>query len=335
VLNLLARRAIFLVGVLLGVTIVTFMLSHVVPTDPARMLAGPHATQAQLVQIRHRYGLDRSLIAQYVSYLSNLLHGDLGTSMHTQRSVGDDLGQFLPATIELTLAAMLFAICLGMLLGIIAATTRNRWPDSLVSLLSISGLAMPAFWLGLLAQWLFYDVLGWLPNGGRLDLGMPPPPHHTGLYTVDSLLAGRLDIFGNAIWHLLLPAAVLGLGTLGVITRMIRGSLIEALGQDYARTARAKGLSRTRVILRHALRNSLMPTITVAGLQLGYLLSGAILVETVFTWPGIGLYTTQSILAADYTPIVGITLVIALMYVLVNTAVDLAYAAMDPRVRYG
>jgi peptide/nickel transport system permease protein len=335
VLNLLARRAVFLVGVLLGVTILTFLLAHVVPTDPARLLAGPHATAAQLVQIRHQYGLDRPLIAQYLTYLGNMLHGDLGTSLHTQRAVADDLSQFLPATIELTLAALLFALGLGMLLGILAAAMRNRWPDSLVALVSISGLAMPAFWLGLLGQWLFYDVLGWLPAGGRLDLGMVPPPHHTGLYTVDSLLAGRLDLFGNAIWHLILPALVLGLGTLGVITRMIRGSLIEALSQDYVRTARAKGLTRTRVILRHALRNSLMPTLTVAGLQLGYLLSGAILVETVFNWPGLGLYTTQSILAADYTPIVGITLVIALMYVLVNTAVDLLYAAMDPRVRYG
>ena len=333
-LNLLARRAVFLVGVLFGVTIITFMVSHVVPTDPARLLAGPHANQAQMLEIRHRYGLDRSIIAQYGTYLGNLLHGDLGTSLHTQRAVGDDLGQFLPATIELTLAAMLFAISLGGLLGVLAAATRNRWPDNLVALVSISGLAMPAFWLGLLSQWLFYDVLGWLPNGGRLDLGMTPPPQRTGLYTIDSLLAGRLDLFGNAAIHLILPAIVLGLGTLGVITRMIRGSLIEALGQDYARTARAKGLRRSRIILRHALRNSLMPTITVAGLQLGYLLSGAILVETVFTWPGIGLYTTQSILAADYTPIVGITLVIALLYVLVNTAVDIAYAAVDPRVRY-
>jgi peptide/nickel transport system permease protein len=333
-INLVVRRAVFLVGVLLGVTVLTFLMSHVVPTDPARLAAGPHATTAQLAAIRHHYGLDRPLTSQYLTYLGNLLHGDLGTSLHTQRAVGSDLGAFLPATIELTLAALLFALGLGAVLGIVAATNRNGWLDSLVALLSISGLAMPAFWLGLLGQWLFYDQLGWLPSGGRLDLGMNPPPHKTGLYTIDSLLAGRLDLFGNAAWHLALPAVVLGLGTLGVIARMIRSSLIEALGQDYARTARAKGLTRSRVVLRHALRNSLMPAITVAGLQCGYLLSGAILVETVFNWPGLGLYTTQSILAADYTPIIGITLVIALIYVLVNTVVDLLYAATDPRVRY-
>jgi peptide/nickel transport system permease protein len=200
--------------------------------------------------------------------------------------------------------------------------------------LALTGLAMPAFWLGLLGQWLFYDVLGWLPANGRLDLGLNPPPRHTGLYIIDSLLAWRFDLLGNTLYHLILPAFVLACGSVGVVARMIRGSLIDAIGQDYTRTARAKGLSRFRVVTRHALRNSLMPTITVIGLQVGYLLSGTILVETVFSWPGIGLYTTQSILAADYPPIVGITLVIALIYVLVNTVVDLTYAAVDPRVRY-
>jgi peptide/nickel transport system permease protein len=332
--TLVARRLLFLVAVLFGISLLTFVIAHVVPTDPARLLAGPHASDAQLAQIRHHYQLDQPLLRQYATYLEHLLQGDLGSSLHTQRPVLDDLIQFLPATLELAIAALLLAISLGVALGTIAAMHRDSWLDSLVSILALAGLAMPAFWLGLLAQWLFYDVLGWLPSGGRLDLGLQPPPHHTGLYTVDSLLAWRFDLLGNALWHLVLPAVVLGCGSIGVIARMVRGSLIESMGQDYVRTARAKGLTRIRVVTRHALRNSMMPTITVVGLQCGYLLSGAILVETVFSWPGLGLYTTQSILAADYPPIIGITLLIALIYVLVNTAVDLTYAATDPRVRY-
>ena len=331
---LLARRILFLIFVLLGVSLLTFILAHMVPIDPARLIAGPHATAAQLAAVRHRYGLDQPVPVQYVDYVKGLLQGDLGISVHTQRSVATDLSVFLPATIELTLAALLFAIGLGLVLGTLAAYYRNSWVDNLVTVLSVAGLAMPAFWLGLLSQWLFYDVLGWLPAGGRIDLGMTPPPHVTGLYTIDSLLAWRIGLLGNVLWHLILPAVVLGCGTLGVIARMVRASLIEALRQDYTRTARAKGASRVRVVVVHALKNSLMPTITIAGLQCGYLLSGAILVETVFSWPGIGLYASQSILGADYAPIVGVTLVIAVVYVLINTLVDVAYTAADPRVRY-
>lgn len=333
-LGLVARRLVFLVAVLLGITLLTFIFAHVLPTDPARLLAGPHASEAQYQAIRHRYGLDQSLLQQYGIYLANLVHGDFGSSGLSQRPVADDLAQFLPATIELSATALLIAVALGMLLGIAAAYRHNSLLDSLVSVLALAGLSMPAFWLGLLAQWLFYSVLGWFPAGGRLDVGLKAPPHHTGLFTVDSLLDGRLDLLGNTLWHLVLPAFVLGCGSIGVIARMIRGTLVESLAQDYVRTARAKGLSRSTVLLRHALRNSLLPTITVVGLQCGYLLSGAILVETVFSWPGIGLYATQSILGADYPPIVGVTLMIALIYVLVNTVVDLTYTAVDPRVRY-
>ena len=333
-LHLIGRRLLFLVAVLLGISLLTFIFAHVMPTDPARLLAGPHATPAQYQAIRHHYGLDQPVLKQYLLYLEGLAHGDLGSSGLSQRAVTDDLIAYLPATIELSFTALLIAILVGLALGIVAAFRRNSWVDSLVSVLALSGLAMPAFWLGLLAQLLFYYILNWFPSGGRLTLGMLPPPHHTGLFTIDSILAGRLDLLGNALWHLTLPSVVLASGSIGVIARMVRGSLIEAMGQDYVRTARAKGLSRFQVVMRHALRNSLLPTITVVGLQCGYLLSGAILVETVFTWPGIGLYATQSILAADYPPIVGVTLTIALIYVLVNTVVDLTYSATDPRVRY-
>jgi peptide/nickel transport system permease protein len=332
--SVLARRAVFLVFVLLGVSLLTFILAHMMPVDPAQLIAGPHATAAQLVAIRHQYGLDQPVVVQYVDYLKGLLQGDMGISIHTHRSVAADLGAFLPATMELATAALVFAVGLGLVLGTLAAYRRNSWLDHLVTVLAVAGLAMPAFWLGLLSQWLFYDVLGWLPQGGRIDLGLTPPPHMTGLYTIDSLLAWKIGLLGNVLWHLILPSIVLGCGSLGVIARMVRASVIEAMQQDYTRTARAKGLSRPRVVVVHALKNSLMPTITIAGLQCGYLLSGTILVETVFSWPGIGLYASQSILGADYAPIVAITLVIALLYVLINTVVDLAYAAVDPRVRY-
>ncbi len=332
---LVVRRLLFLLVVLLGISILTFVLAHMVPTDPARLLAGPHATPQQVAQIRHRYGLDRPLPLQYLTYIGGVAHGDLGVSLHTQWSVGADLSQFLPATIELSIAALLIAVALGIVLGTLAALRPHSWLDNAVTILPLTGAAMPAFWLGLLAQWLFYDVLGVFPAGGRLDPGVSSPPRVSRLYTIDSLLAGRLDLFASTLWHLALPAAVLAYGSLAVIARMVRGSLLEAMYQDYTRVARAKGLSRVTVVTRHALRNSLMPTITIVGLQSGYLLSGAILVETVFSWPGLGQYMAQSILAADYTPILGITLVIALIYVLLNTAVDVTYAAADPRVRYG
>ncbi len=272
---------------------------------------------------------------QYLTYVGNVLHGDLGTSLHTQRAISLDLSQFLPATVELSVTALFIAVVVGIAVGVLSALYRNSWLDSVVALAALTGSAMPAFWLGLLLQWLFYDTLGWFPAGGRLDLGVSGPPTVTGLYTVDSLLAGRIDLFGSTLWHLALPAVVLAYGSLGTIARMVRGSLSEGLTQDYTRTARAKGLSHLSVVVRHALRNSLLPTITVVGLQSGYLLSGAILVETVFSWPGLGQYTAQSVLAADYSPILGVTLVVALIYVLINTLVDLTYAAADPRVRYG
>ena len=262
-----------------------------------------------------------------------MIYGDFGVSIHTQRQVGIDLRQFLPATIELALVAMIMAIVGGVILATLAATFRNSWIDVVARLVSLSGLAVPVFWLGLLGQWLFYDVLGWLPSGGRLDLGLTPPPTVTGLFMVDSVLAGRFDLFANACWHLALPATVLSYSMLAAITRMMRASLSEVLRQDYVRTARAKGLARWVVIVRHAVRNALLSTLTTIGLQFGALLGGTILVEIVFSWPGIGLYMDQSIMAADYSPVLGVTTVIAALYVVTNLFVDVGYVAADPRIR--
>jgi peptide/nickel transport system permease protein len=333
-LSLILRRLAFLVVVLLAITALTFTLSHLTGVDPAQLLAGSRVTPRQLADLRHRYGLDRPLPVQYLFYINSLLHGDLGVSTHTQRAVGVDLGQFLPATLELVVAALFFAVVVGVAMGTLSAVFRGRWIDALARLVALSGLAVPVFWLALLGQWLLYDILGWFPSTGRLSLGLTPPPAVTGFMLIDTLLAGRLDLFLNACWHLLLPAVVLGYGVMASITRMMRTSLLEVLSQDYIRTARAKGLAGRKVVLRHAVRNAALATLTTIGLQFGGLLGGTILVEMVFSWPGLGLYLQQSIAAADYSPILAVTLVIATLYVLSNLAVDLSYVVADPRIRY-
>jgi peptide/nickel transport system permease protein len=334
IFQLIVRRLGFLVLVLLGISVFTFLLSHIVPADPVRLYAGPRASAATVALIRHQYGFDLPVWQQYIRYLGDLVHGDFGYSLTSHRSVSADLYDFLPATIELTLAAIVLVLVIGLPVGVFSAV----WPGSIVDgvgrILSITGVALPAFWLGLMAQLVLFDQLGWLPADGRLDAGASPPSHITGLYTVDSLLQGNLSLFGQSALHLVLPAAVLGYGSLAVLTRMVRASMLETLPQDYVRTARAKGLRRRRVIVRHALRNALLPATTVMGLQIGALLGGALLVEDVFAWPGIGRYATLATLTLDYNAIMAVTLVAAMIYVLVNLLVDILYMVLDPRVVY-
>ncbi len=330
--QLVARRLAFLVLVLLGVSLITFLLSHVVPADPARLFAGPRASAATVEQLRHQLGFDLPVWQQYGRYLGGLLHGDFGDSLTSHRPVADDLRDYLPATIELTLAAIVIILVVGVPLGVISAVWHDSPVDALGRAISITGVAIPAFWLGLMAQLVLFDQLGWLPEGQRLDQNTVPPPRVTGLYTVDSLLHGNLALFAQSVWHILLPAAVLGYGSLAVVTRMVRASMLEVLSQDYLRTARSKGLRQWTIVVRHALRNALLPATTVMGLQIGLLLGGALLVEEVFSWPGIGRYATQATLASDYNAIMGVTLVAAAIYVVVNLGVDLLYMVLDPRV---
>lgn len=332
-IQFILRRAIFLIVVVIVTTILTFVLEHASGVDPARLMAGAHASPAHIAALRRQFGLDRPLPVQYALYLNGLLHGDFGESLHTQHAIGFDLQQYLPATIELVVVAMLIAIVGGVSLGALGAVFRNGPIDAAARLVSLSGLTVPVFWLGLLGQWLFYDVLGWLPPGGQLDIGLAGPPTVSGFVLIDSLLAGRLDLLVNACWHLLLPALVLSFPVLASITRMMRNSLIEVLRLDYVRTARSKGLSPWSVVVRHAMRNAMLSTLTTIGLQFGALLGGTILVEIVFSWPGIGLYLEQSIVAADYNPVLAVTVVIAAFYVLTNLFVDLSYVVADPRVR--
>ncbi len=332
-IQFILRRLVFLIVVVLVTTILTFVLAHSSGVDPARLMAGAHATPEQLTELRRRFGLDRPWPVQYILYLNGLVHGDFGQSLHTQRAINLDLLQYLPATVELVIAAMAIAVVGGVSLGALAGVFRDGPIDAAARLLSLSGLTVPVFWLGLLCQLLFYDVLGWLPSGGQLDIGLTGPPTVTGFVLIDSLLAGRLDLFGNACLHLLLPALVLSFAALASITRMMRNNLIDVLRLDYVRTARSKGVPQRVVVVRHAMRNAMLPTLTTIGLQFGALLGGTILVEIVFSWPGIGLYLQQSIIAADYNPVLAVTVVIAAFYVLTNLVVDVSYVVADPRIR--
>jgi peptide/nickel transport system permease protein len=334
IIQLILRRLGFLVFVLLGISLITFFLSHVVPADPVRLYAGPRASPATIAAIRHQYGFDLPIWRQYLHYIGGILHGDFGYSLTSHRPVADDLHDYLPATIELTLSAIVWVLVIGIPLGAMSAIWRNSIVDQVGRVLSITGVALPAFWLGLMAQLLLFDRLGWFPAGDRLASNMTPPPHITGLYTIDSILAGNPALLWQSVYHLILPSLVLAFGSLAVLTRQVRASMLETLPQDYVRTARAKGLPRRRVLIRHALRTALLPATTVMGLQVGFLLGGALLVEDVFSWPGIGRYATLATTTLDYNAVMAVTIVAAGIYVVVNLLVDVLYLTLDPRITY-
>jgi peptide/nickel transport system permease protein len=324
-----------MVIVLLGMSVITFALTHIVPGNPARLLAGQHATQEQVEAVAMLYGLDRPVVEQYWVYIGGLFRGDLGMSLTTRRPVAADLRQYLPATIELTTAAMLLVIGLGLPTGLLAAIRRGRPLDHLIRVSTVAGVSMPIFWFGIVLQIVFYRNLQLLPIGGRLGIIDIEPPRITGAYVIDTLLAGDLDTFLSALVHLILPAATLAAGSVAVVTRMMRASAIELLDADHVRQARAKGLVERIVLGRHVFRNALIPTTTVIGLQVGTLLAGNVLTEVVFNWPGIGLYAVNAIRYLDYSAIMGVTLTVSIIYVFVNLLVDIAYVLLDPRISYG
>ncbi len=333
--SFLLRRLVDILAVMLGVSVITFTISHVIPADPVAAALGDHATDAQIAQFRAEYGLDKPVAEQYLIYMTGLLHGDFGTSIRTRRPVGSDLRDFFPATLELSLAALLVSILLGIPAGIWSSVMRNRLPDHIVRVLSLIGGSLPIFWLGLVLIGVFYTQLGLLPVGGRIDQFVEPPPTITGLYLVDSLLTGKFTAFQSSLLHLILPAFTLGYYSTAVIARMMRSSMLEVLGQDYLRTARAKGLRERAIVVRHALKNALIPTMTIVGLTFGSLLSGAVLTETIFTWPGLGRYATASAINLDFPAVMGVTLLAAVVYTLANVAVDLSYRFLDPRIQNG
>ena len=294
------RRLFSLVPILFGMTVIAFVLAHVIPGDPARYAAGLIAGPEQVEKVRREMGLDKPLLEQYFIYMGRLLKGDLGKSYRTNRSINQDVRRYFPATLELALAAILLSTLMGIGLGTISAYKKNSFIDQITRSFSIFGVSMPVFWLGLLLQIIFYARLGWLPSGGRINLIVGPPEHITGLYLIDSLLTGELGIFFNAFQHLFLPALCLALTMMAITARMSRSSLLEVLGADYIRTARAKGLGEFKVICKHALKNSMIATATVIGAQMGWLLGGTFIVETIFSWPGIGTYGVQGIIELDF-----------------------------------
>ena len=331
----LGHRVAFAGVAFLGVIVVAFLVAHMVPADPLAVVLSDQATKDPSIRAAYmkRWGLDRPLPEQFLVYLANVAHGDLGESFTTRRPVLRDLAQFLPATIELACAALVVSLVFGVPLGVWAAVRHNRSADHAARLLSLVGAASPIFWTGLIALYVFYYLLRWAPGPGQVDPRQALPPAVTGFLLVDSLIAGRGDVFLSALAHLILPALVLGWFIMGLIARTTRSALLEVLKADFVRTARAKGLEDRRVVGFHALRNALIPVLTVTGLAFASLLSGAVLTETVFAWPGIGRYAVTAATRLDYPAILGVTMLTAVIYITVNLIVDLLYGALDPRIR--
>jgi peptide/nickel transport system permease protein len=309
-----------------------FVIGRILPGDPVQLAAGPQATKSEIEALRAEFGLDQPLIVQYVSYAKGLAVGDWGRSIQSRQPVLTELRAYLPATLELVIAAMVVAIVIGIPAGLISAVYRDRWPDVASRAISLGAISIPRFFLGLLLQLAFAMWLGWLPLGGRLPIIQSPPAHWTGFYTVDALIAGDFVTFWLVLQYLVMPAVALSLSPLATITRMMRASTLEVLSQDYVLTARALGLSQRLIVFKYVLKNALSASLTVIGLYFGWLLGGTVLVETVFDWPGIGLYATKAITTQDFMPVMGVTLCIGMVFVTVNLLVDLAYGLVNPKV---
>jgi peptide/nickel transport system permease protein len=319
--------------VLLGVSVVVFFMVRAIPGDPAQTILGQQATQEQVQQLRTHMGLDKPVFVQYGLFLRDAITGDLGESIATGRPVTTELLVRFPATLELTAFAMLVAVLVGVPVGVISAVKQYSILDKITSVLALTGISMPIFWLAMILIVIFGVKLQLLPFPGRLSSGVGIQAF-TGLVLVDSLLSGNFAGFWDGLKHLIMPALALGTIPMAVITRMTRSSMLEVMGEDYVRTARAKGVVPWRVVFKHALRNAMLPTVTVIGLQVGLLMGGAIVTETIFSWPGIGQITYESVSRRDYAMIQGVVLYGALLFVLVNLVVDILYAVLDPRVRY-
>ena len=331
-----ARRLLLLIPVLLGVTFVTFALTRIIPGNPIDQLVSPLASPEQRAQLIHDHGLDQSILQQYVTYVRDLLHGDLGTSFVTSQPVLDDLTSRFAATFELTLYAMLVAIVLGVPLGVAAAVRANRWVDHVSRVLSVGGIALPVFWTSLTLIYLLYFRLHVLPAPyGRIDPAIETPRQITGLFTIDSLLTGNWVAFRSSAEALILPVAVLAFAVMAPIARITRSGMLEALESDYVRSARSLGLSARTVVFGHAFRNALLPLITMIAVVYGYLLGGVVLVEQIFAWPGLGRYVFDAITSSDYPAVEGFILYATTIYVVLFLIVDLLYHVIDPRIRRG
>jgi peptide/nickel transport system permease protein len=332
--KLILRRLPLLVVLLGAISAAVFALTQALPGDPAFIAAGGgDATPEMIAHARARLGLDRPLWVQYALYMRNAAGGDFGRSLVNRKPVIEDLRAFWPASAELALAAITISGVIGIPLGVLSAVRAGRWLDRLITPGSVFLGSMPIFWLGLMAVLVFYRVLDLLPAGGRLTVGLTPPSAVTGLLLIDALLAGDLVVLVDALRHLILPACILSLISLAMITRVTRAAMLDILHEDYLRTARAKGLSETRVVLKHALRNASVPIVTVVGIQLGQLIGGVVVTETIFSWPGLGLYAVTAVENQDYPAIMAFTLLTTVVYVVINLLVDLLYPLLDPQTR--
>lgn len=332
-LNYITKRLLLLIPVLLGVSLFVFLVLHLFTADPAGMMLGQHATAEQKEALREELGFNKPLYVQFGVFLSQIVQGDFGRSLMTHAPVTDELLSRFPATIELAFAAMLIATVIGVTVGVISAVKQYSIFDYFSMVGALLGVSMPIFWLGLMLIILFSVTLGWLPVSGRIAVGMEPATI-TQFYLLDSILSGDWEAFKSAVSHLILPAVALASYSMAIIARMTRSTMLEVIRQDYIRTARSKGLVETVVVFKHALRNALIPVITVIGLQMGSLLGGAVLTETVFSWPGIGSFVVNAILAGDFPVVQGGVIMVATVFVVVNLIVDVLYAYLDPRIKY-
>ncbi len=333
-LTMILKRAAMAIPSLIGVVVVTFLLTRALPGDPAAYFAGPAATKQAIEEIRGKLGLDKPLPVQFGRYVVDLAHGDLGTSLTTGQPVASELRTRLPASAELTLLGLFVAVVIAVPLGILAATRPNSPLDHACRIVSTAGVSLPVFFTGLILVYVFYYQLGWAPAPlGRLDVFYDPPPQVTGFYLIDSLLAGEGEVFLASLKQLVLPALTLAIFSLAPIARMTRAAMLSVLASDFVRTARASGLSSYTVVVTYAFRNAMLPVITTLGMVFSFLLGANVLVEKVFAWPGIGSYAVEALLASDFAPVQGFVLTMAVMYVAVNIAIDILYGVIDPRVR--
>lgn len=323
-----------MVVTLFGLSLVVFVVSRVAPGDPAKLAAGPDANEEMVEVIRKEFGLDKPLILQYVIYMKGLVQGDFGRSIRTRHPVWEDLKRCMPATFELVFVSISFSILFGILFGILSSVYRDTWMDHVIRFFTITGVAVPMFWLGIMLQLFFSARIHLFPLGGRLDTMVLPPPELTHFFLIDSLLAGNWGTFTNGVHHILLPAFVLSFPALASITRINRAEMLEVLHRDYILNEKAQGVSDRLIIFKYALKNALIPTLSMIGLRYGWMLGGTVLVETVFNWPGIGNYAVGAALYSDFQPVMAVTIILGLNFMIANLLVDLGYGFLDPRVRY-
>jgi peptide/nickel transport system permease protein len=334
-LRFVGRRLAAFVFLAIGITLIVFLLTQAVPSDPVTANLGEQAAgdPEAVAAFKERYGLDKPLPLQYLIYVGNVVQGDLGDSALTHNPVRNDLQTFVPATAELAFYSIAVAVVIGVIFGVLAAMRRNRPVDHVLRVVSLGGISMPTFWIALLALYIFFFRLGWFPGGGRLSIGVEPPPYVTGIYTIDAVLAGQWSTFADALDHIVLPALVLAAFNISLLTRYTRSSMLEVIGNDYVRAARAKGLAEHVVVFRYILRAALPAIVTVIGLLFANILTGAVLVENIFSWPGVGQYAYQAAINLDVQAIAGVSLFVAVVYVTINFIVDILYGVIDPRIR--